>query len=170
MGTWGRAWTLEEVCAVMGHSSITVTQRYAHLAPDALHKAARSTGTDDVALPHAAPSRDVAIAESALKTGWAKRGSNPRPTPCKGEESSRSSEGLDDVGAALGHRAAEVLRRVAEGDAPGLAGEELVELVLSEPAVRLALEARDGGEFATRRLIELAALFVRSEPRSETAS
>ena len=36
MGTFGVTLTLQEVCAWLGHSSITVTERYAHLAPDRL--------------------------------------------------------------------------------------------------------------------------------------
>jgi integrase len=43
MGTWGRAWSLIEVRDLLGHSDISVTQRYAHLAPDALHAAAANT-------------------------------------------------------------------------------------------------------------------------------
>ena len=43
MGTWGRAWKIEEVCAFLGHSDITVTQRYAHLSPDHLNRAAAET-------------------------------------------------------------------------------------------------------------------------------
>jgi integrase len=42
-GLWGRPWRLEEVCKVMGHSSITVTERYAHLADDALKGAVLGT-------------------------------------------------------------------------------------------------------------------------------
>lgn len=42
-GSWGHRWTLEEVKDFMGHSSITVTQIYAHLADDALKNAARQT-------------------------------------------------------------------------------------------------------------------------------
>ncbi len=52
MGTWGEAWSLEAVCAFMGHGSITMTQRYAHLAPGHLaEKAARTVGH----LPQDAP-------------------------------------------------------------------------------------------------------------------
>lgn len=42
-GWWGRRWSLEEVRALLGHSSIVVTERYAHLADSALEVAARAT-------------------------------------------------------------------------------------------------------------------------------
>ncbi len=42
-GVLGRRWTIEEVQVVMGHSSITITQRYAHLGEDAIKRAARET-------------------------------------------------------------------------------------------------------------------------------
>lgn len=40
-GLWGPAWTLEEVKEMLGHSSILVTQRYAHLGETALKRAAK---------------------------------------------------------------------------------------------------------------------------------
>lgn len=42
-GTWGRAWKLEEVRDMLGHSSITVTEKYAHLSPEARQGAANGT-------------------------------------------------------------------------------------------------------------------------------
>jgi integrase len=53
MGTWGRVWRLEEIKAYLGHTSIIVSQRYAHLSPDALHGAAKATttGTEVVSSP-----------------------------------------------------------------------------------------------------------------------
>ena len=43
MGSWGEPWTLYEVCDFLGHSDIEVTQRYAHLSPEHLHKKAALT-------------------------------------------------------------------------------------------------------------------------------
>lgn len=43
VGCWGRAWRLEEIQVMAGHSSITITQRYAHLGDDSLKVAARET-------------------------------------------------------------------------------------------------------------------------------
>ncbi len=40
-GSWGRAWTLEEVQVVLGHAKRTTTERYAHLAPEARVRAER---------------------------------------------------------------------------------------------------------------------------------
>ncbi len=42
-GWWGRPWRLEEVKEVLGHSSINVTERYAHLAPSVIARAAAET-------------------------------------------------------------------------------------------------------------------------------
>lgn len=39
-GTWGRPLSIMEVRAWAGHASIQTTQRYAHLAPEAIHAAA----------------------------------------------------------------------------------------------------------------------------------
>ncbi|HJS21164.1 MAG TPA: site-specific integrase [Steroidobacteraceae bacterium] len=41
MGTWGRAFELHEVRDWLGHSDVQTTQRYAHLAPGALHAVVR---------------------------------------------------------------------------------------------------------------------------------
>jgi integrase len=42
-GWWGRTWTLAEVSAMLGHTSITTTERYAHVADTLLKRAARET-------------------------------------------------------------------------------------------------------------------------------
>ena len=42
-GWWGRQWTLSEVCELLGHGSVTTTERYAHLADTVLKQAARET-------------------------------------------------------------------------------------------------------------------------------
>lgn len=42
-GTWGRAWTIEEVAKHLGHSTSATTRRYAHLCPEGLAKADRET-------------------------------------------------------------------------------------------------------------------------------
>lgn len=39
-GWWGRAWSLEETCQLLGHCSVTVTERYAHFAQNVLERAA----------------------------------------------------------------------------------------------------------------------------------
>lgn len=87
-GWWGRRWTLEEVREYLGHSSITVTQRYAHLATKVLQSAAKSTrGPDGLgglgpAQPPPAPPAPPALPPPAaacpedLGSAWVKLGSN----------------------------------------------------------------------------------------------
>jgi integrase len=44
-GAWGDPWRLEEVRDFLGHSTVTMTERYAHLAPGSIaDAAARTTG------------------------------------------------------------------------------------------------------------------------------
>ena len=50
---------------MLRHSSISVTQRYAHLAPDSLHAAARATGEGTAPAPIVEPSGSVRGSERA---------------------------------------------------------------------------------------------------------
>ena len=47
MGSWGIQWSLHEIAAFLGHSDVEVTQRYAHLSPDHLHRKAAQTARRD---------------------------------------------------------------------------------------------------------------------------
>jgi len=74
MGTWGRAWRIEEVCAFLGHSDITVTQRYAHLSPDHLSKAAAETAQVPLARPrqgHEGVAKVLPLTKTPEKTSGA---------------------------------------------------------------------------------------------------
>ncbi len=51
-GWWGRRWSMEEVKEMLGHTSIVVTQRYAHLAQSALRQAALETTMPGPRLVH----------------------------------------------------------------------------------------------------------------------
>ena len=55
-GTWGRVWSLAEVRSVLGHGSVRLTERYAHLCPGGIHDAARATSG---ALPAGQPRASV---------------------------------------------------------------------------------------------------------------
>ncbi len=44
-GTWGRTWAIVEVRDYLGHSSVAVTERYAHLQPGRLHELATATAS-----------------------------------------------------------------------------------------------------------------------------
>ena len=77
MGTWGRAWRLEEVQRFMGHTSIGVTQRYAHLSPEHMRAAAaETTGPVVLGCPRPIPRGRANRAESL------ERAMGLEPTTC----------------------------------------------------------------------------------------
>lgn len=72
-GAWGRAWRLEEVRDWLGHSSVTVTERYARFRPDTIRSAGRDA-RDQWSRPPAGQTRDKPEPEtiSSLKRKRAK--------------------------------------------------------------------------------------------------
>lgn len=57
-GMWGRDWSLEEIRPIIGHSSIVMTQRYAHVCHTRLAEAARETNYGGFIAPEA-PNTDL---------------------------------------------------------------------------------------------------------------
>jgi len=75
-GSWGRAWRLEEVREYLGHTSIEVTQRYAHLAPEAL----RATAAATVGPDRASSGVDASDGANRAKCWRTLQDSNLRPS------------------------------------------------------------------------------------------
>jgi hypothetical protein len=44
-GSWGRKWMLSEIAQMLGHSSVNMTTRYAHLSEGGIAQAVRETNT-----------------------------------------------------------------------------------------------------------------------------
>lgn len=59
-GMWGHSWSLEEIRPVIGHSSITMTQRYAHVCQTRLAETARMTNYGGFVAPVIPPAPDTA--------------------------------------------------------------------------------------------------------------
>lgn len=124
-GWWGRRWSLEELCALLGHADIATTQRYAHLADDILGQAATETriGRESVLSASAALAKTTTIPMCAPETT---RTSDQRfrKSPVGAAESNGYS-GLDQ-------KATSLLRAIAEGDPTALAkAVDLAESVLT---------------------------------------
>jgi integrase len=64
-GWWGRVWTTEEIRELLGHSSIKISERYAHLGEDSLRRAARETGA--VQVPTAPTTRESPVRRYAFR-------------------------------------------------------------------------------------------------------
>ncbi len=71
-GWWGRRWSLIEVRDLLGHSSVTVTERYAHLAESALQHAADETrGGNGPRIVHDGTKADeIATKRSGFLNHW----------------------------------------------------------------------------------------------------
>lgn len=95
-GVWGRRWSLEEICALAGHSSIVVTQRYAHLADTALKIAARETGYAGVTGGTGAGCSLAAIVNDSNAVG--RVGLEPTTYGLKGQTQGESSRQLATEG------------------------------------------------------------------------
>lgn len=78
-GWWGRVWRIEEVRDMLGHSSVTVTERYAHLAPSVLQAAAAVTQSG----PDLDQSKSRHGAQVPEIIGRARHDSNVRPADSK---------------------------------------------------------------------------------------
>ena len=162
-GSWGRRWTLEEVRDFLGHSSITVTQRYAHLDQRRLHEAAAETpGSAPRLAPRAAPA--LSQLSSVGPVGF-------EPTT-NGLKDSRTTKAYQGDNAAVvrswcadgGESARAVVALAASGQmVPGVLLQGLAKAVLKSAAVRLAEQILQGGPFALDRALELAELVLQGE-------
>jgi integrase len=138
IGTWGRAWSLHEIKAMLAHSDQRVTERYVRRATDALADAARLTSGGPAAL-HIVAHGDSRFPLRALGD------SNPRPSAPEACRPSCDRASLARECAARVQRAAsEAIAAAAEG---------------SPLALRLALEAVEVG-------VELAELALATAARS----
>lgn len=162
-GWWGRAWALIEVRDLLGHHSVKMTERYAHLGPTALRAAA--DGTDG----GAALVSPRAVHAEAQALEIAPAGVIPRHPPRKYAKQLENSPAEKPVGSAwtaAESAAEELLRAAAAGaDCSGLV-RALAAAVLSAAPVTLAGAALAGGPHALDRALELAALVLDHSSRA----
>lgn len=131
-GAWGRAWTYEEVKEMLGHSSVKVTERYAHAVGTLASKAGTAMRAAHLlpSDPKAEGAQLVAKAAKLLeRRGW---DSNPRMSVLQTQHlQPKTSDNSPEVGSAWA--AAEAyLRAVARRDPfAHRLGLDLAEAVLS---------------------------------------
>lgn len=153
-GWWGRPWRLEEIRDLLGHSSIKVTEMYAHLGPTVLKQAALET--------RAASPRGTHAAWPAHQNGSEVGAAH---APCCSTVSPVNSNSYPPIWTALGHAethaaAVALLRGVAAGRDVSAELRRLALLVLEGPPVRLASAALAGGAHAIDRALELVDLII----------
>ena len=173
MGTWGRKWSIEEISRYLGHSSIAVTQRYAHLASSHLASAAAETARPKPPLISGPETGKTAAEKTISPSVTAAR--FERATYCLGNSSEvRADQGLrGDQAQRSGPSAATaqaILTLAAAGVAiPAELLRALADAVLGDRAIKLALAIGQGGEHVVGQAIELAGLVLSGAPPIATA-
>lgn len=163
-GVWGRTWTLLEVRDMLGHQSITTTERYAHLAATALKKAASEaakhwpsesdTEAGMVNEINGAPER-IRISDLRFRKSPQNVGSG---STCEGLGLlTGPAEAL--FAAVLAKNEVEVARLSSD----------LARGVLALPHVRLAFDVLAGGPHVVAKAIDLADLALAERKRVEEA-
>lgn len=159
-GWWGRTWSLREVQEMLGHESITTTERYAHLSDTATKKAARETRAASV---QDGPRGLEGASDSSMIPGSGTRGSNSRPSAWEAQAKDLQNHIL---AGGLDRSWTKVLEFIARGEALKARSEAiaLAHGVLSLRAVTLAHGILAGGPLATANAIELAELLRDASP------
>jgi site-specific recombinase XerD len=114
-GIWGRPWRLEEVKEMLHHSSIEVTERYAHLAPAVLDAAASATSGSGPQLVSIEGGRSSA--KHRKNKGRATGDSNARPSASEAGDVPPDLASLDPLRDRLRTKTTELVRALSTGDA-----------------------------------------------------
>jgi len=157
-GWWGRPWSLPEVCAYLRHSSIVVTQRYAHLGQTALRDAAAATGRGTVNGTPTGHGLSTSVLENAVIQAVGRRGLEPRTNGLKARDGHKQDQ---ELAAHLVPMASRVMTMLGSGDTD-LARE--LGVALAEQALRTgvgvdkALAVLRGGPMMLPHLVTLCDL------------
>lgn len=108
-GWWGRRWSLDDARAVLGHSSVTVTERYAHLAGSVVLQLGTQAHASWAASSHAVATALKKAGKKAETIGLRSRMSSVRIGP--GVPVQNADAVATAVATAVG-----LLERVASGD------------------------------------------------------
>lgn len=148
-GWWGRAWSLLEVKEYLGHSSISMTQRYAHLASSTLADLAAATQPTPSPREGENPSLSAALGDDFLASG----GSRESARKTLGYKRSWTPRGLRgrirEALEAIRARRPDALTRCEE-----VAREVELARREADPVLRALDAARSAGPHALDRYIE----------------
>lgn len=187
MGSWAERWSLHEIAQALGHSSVTVTERYAHLADESLAaRAARTVGAVEVpvrasvtkdhvtAVPAPKPTSKKRVGETKTAAEFLRpndsrgdwiRTSDPQ-TPSATESPAISGTSEDgDHGVTVQDLKSGALALLTDIAAKRDYGASLASLVANllalDPGDEIALEALLVDETQARRAVSLASSVIR---------
>lgn len=146
-GWWGEPWTLLQVKEMLHHSTIEVTERYAHLAPAVLDAKARvTTGVGPQLVINA---RSLNTEKPSNSAERATQESNLRPSASEAPGKSGSHAALAPLGDQLRTNAEAVIRAQCAGDLTAATR-------LALDLATLVIQALDAGEASTERSVPCA--------------
>ena len=155
-GWWGRPWRLEEVRDVLGHASIVQTERYAHLAPSVVSRAAAETNCHQTASTVSGSN-----ANGAGIPGRATEDSNFRPTAPEALALRNDLAALGALDGSLLAKSLQYLRAVESRNRHARRyAEELARAVLALRVVGLAQALLEGGRLSYSAGDQLAGAIV----------
>jgi integrase len=167
-----RPWTLEQVKEILGHSSITITQRYAHLAPGAIQElAGRTTGLQLEQPPmlrecDGIPSLPPPVPNSSMISTVGRQGLEPWTYGLKARSTHEQNQALNSSNhIPITSMAVAVLRAMTGGRSDWQTiGAALAEAVLAERTPRLAMDVLGGVGPLEAKLAELAGAVLDAAP------
>jgi integrase len=156
-GMWGHTWALIVVRDMLGHESVTTTERYAHLSPTAIKDAAKATAKHWPRIRAAAAKKSLKNADE--NAGSRLSGLNRRPVLYEGAAIPAAASTLSPLfGHCEGHARSfleATLACAVDAEVERLA-KDLAHSVLATAPVRLAMEVLSHGPHTIARATELA--------------
>jgi integrase len=171
-GSWGPAWSMEQVSKHLGHSSVKVTEaRYAHLTRDAKRKAAASIESEKPSANSPQPPTTAQHKNTEKRRGsgsWTRTNDQSVNSPQLAQQYQQLTQIADGLRTVWHPEAVvaarELMERVASGDPAKAEVEALALAVLEQPAVALALSLlSDRKSLPIPRALELARLILEGD-------
>lgn len=173
MGYWGPPWRLEDVRKFLGHTSVSMTERYAHLSPEYLHERAKDTARPAVSLCPPDRVLDPPVAKDTTRRARETRTNPAMSAPEPGAQVAAEPVGIDQesMRRVLGV-SSDLARALLRGVAARVSTEAIVAALVesvrglgAHPLTVQAAAVDEAGPLRTARALALADAVLAFEER-----